>query len=470
MRSPRILVTLKLCALLALVVGVAGLAVGPELRSAKGAFPGGNGKIAFTSERDGNPEIYVMNADGTGQTRLTNHSGTDDDASWSPDGSQIAFVSNRDGDGNLGIYVMDAGGSGVVQLTDPQSPVFDHLPAWSNTGEMIAFARGQAIGSDWDIYKMNADGSGQTDLSNNSVIDQGPGWSPDGTQIAFISSRDGNTEVYVMNSEGSAMPPPKRLTNNVASDSGRAWSPDGSKIAFASNRDGNYEIYVMDAVDLLPLPNGDGNGDNLMRLTDNSFSDRQPHWQPLPGDKDGDTLQDVFETNTGVFVSATDTGTDPNNPDTDGDGLTDGEEVNGILSPKMALGMIQTDPLDPDSDDDGCTDGQELGSNEFLGGLRDPNNFWDLFDTNGDKSVSFLDILGVLSRQNTTDENEQAPINRNSDPLTTPDPGPGNYHPRYDRDDFPITGLNLWNEDPANGNISFLDYLAVLRQSNHTCA
>ncbi|MBI5293034.1 MAG: PD40 domain-containing protein [Chloroflexi bacterium] len=177
---------------------------------------GGGGRIAFTSNRDGNREIYVMNADGLDPTRLTYNQAGDSDPAWSPDGARIAFSSERDGN--------------------------------------------------WEIYVMNADGSDQTNLTNNSAADVPPAWSPDGARIAFYSYRDGNAEIYVMNADGSNQ---TRLTNNSANDYAPAWSPDGARIAFGSYRDNKDEIYVMNA-----------DGSNQTRLTNNSADDWDPAWQP----------------------------------------------------------------------------------------------------------------------------------------------------------------------------------------------
>ena len=127
--------------------------------------------ILFTSNRDGNEEIYVMNADGSNQTRITNNHSIDSLAEWSPDGSKITFYSDRDGNN--------------------------------------------------EIYSMNADGSNQTRLTNNSADDRYSIWSPDGSKIAFTSNRDGNYEIYVMNADGTN---PIRLTNNSADDENPSWS------------------------------------------------------------------------------------------------------------------------------------------------------------------------------------------------------------------------------------------------------
>ena len=132
-----------------------------------------NGKIAFNSDRDGNWEIYVMNPDGSGQTRLTNNNYNDKWPSWSPDGTKIAF--SRDLNGN------------------------------------------------WEIYTMNADGSGQTRLTNNNgPWDLGASWSPDGTKILFISHRDGDSDIYLMNPDGTNQ---TDLTNSPAGDGSPSWRP-----------------------------------------------------------------------------------------------------------------------------------------------------------------------------------------------------------------------------------------------------
>ena len=231
---------------------------------------GTQGKIAFGSDRDGNWEIYVMDADGSHQTNLTNNPGADRFPSWSTDGSKIAFESNRDG--NWEVYVMDADGSHQINLTNNRAD--DRHPSWSPDGSKIAFSSDRD-GVQHEIYAMDADGSNQTRLTNNTIWDHFPSWLPPGSKIAFTSNRDFDHEVYVMDADGSNQ---INLSNNRALDPSLAgldddnypeWSLDGTEIAFASNRDGNWEIYVMDA-----------DGSHQINLTNNPADEWAPSWSP----------------------------------------------------------------------------------------------------------------------------------------------------------------------------------------------
>jgi Tol biopolymer transport system component len=225
-------------------------------------------KIAFRSYRDGNYEIYVMNADGSEPKRLTNSPDSDLDPSWSPDGKKIAFTSStfvyRD------IYVMNADGSEQKRLTN--SPGSDLDPSWSPDGKKIAFYSGSARKQ--DIYVMNADGSEQKNLTNSPAMDENPSWSPDGTKIAFVSTGDLYNDIHVMNVDGSEQ---KKLTNNsVFNDDlscryeDPSWSPDGKKITFTSSTFASRDIYVMNA-----------DGSEQKKLRNSPDFEINPCWSPF---------------------------------------------------------------------------------------------------------------------------------------------------------------------------------------------
>jgi len=208
--------------------------------------------IVFQTNRDGDNEIYVMDTDGTGQTNLTGYPKLDGWPSWSPDGAKILFYSLQPMSihieeiepklalENLEVMVMDADGTDLVNLS--RNSATDQLPCWSPDGTKIAFQSDRAgVG---EIFVMNSDGSNQTNITDNPAADGWPCWSPDGTKIAFVSSRDGDMEIYVVNADGSGL---IKLTNNSAWDGGPTWSPDGTQIAFESDRDGDFRVYVMNA-------------------------------------------------------------------------------------------------------------------------------------------------------------------------------------------------------------------------------
>ncbi|MBI2265292.1 MAG: PD40 domain-containing protein [Armatimonadetes bacterium] len=180
-------------------------------------------------------KIYVMDADGSNQIRLTADASTDVEPVWSPDGTMIAFLS---GSGSIDVTVMKS--DGTEKRLVVSNPGDENSPSWSPDGTKIAF--GSTVSG--SIYSVNVDGSNLISLTNNA--DHGPAWSPDGARIAFYSSRTGNNEIYVMNADGSGQ---VKLTNNAPGFHNvlPSWSPDGARIAFWSLRSGSGEVWIMNA-------------------------------------------------------------------------------------------------------------------------------------------------------------------------------------------------------------------------------
>lgn len=250
------------------------------------------GKIAFQSDRTGNPNIFVMNADGSGVSQLTSDDTEEANPAWSPDGSRIAYQSNRDFSGatssiwfapksleasdaadlhgGMDVYVITADGSGVKRLTT-LNPEDEIDPAWSPDGSRIAFSSDrtdpEVTGLLSDIFVMNADGSNIKQITTESGGGNfEPTWSPDGSRIAFTSNRDGNLDIFAMDSNGKS---PTNLTNNTTLDLQPVWSPNADRIAYASFAGGNFEVFVMDA-----------DGSNQTNLTNDASTDNDPAWSP----------------------------------------------------------------------------------------------------------------------------------------------------------------------------------------------
>ena len=223
----------------------------------KNALASNTGRIVFTSLRDGNAEIYVMDADGGNQENLTNHPAYDGHPDWSPDGTKIALASNRDG-GPSQIHVMDADGKYVSRLTD--GPGEKVHPDWSPDGKKIAFSV-----EDWvnHIDLMDADGRNREKLEDQALY---PSWSPDGKQIAFVSSRDGLGEIYTIGVGGQGR---KRVTQDLVSKWNPSFSPGGRRIAYEASHEDFVHIFVVGA-----------DGRNRVRLTQNDENHWAPAWSP----------------------------------------------------------------------------------------------------------------------------------------------------------------------------------------------
>lgn len=202
-------------------------------------------------------DLWVMDVDGSNQTQLTTGSGGEAEAAISPDGTQIAFTSDRDG--NTDIFLMTPDGANIVNLTN--SPEAERTPAWSPDGTKLVFQRAE------DLWVMDADGSNPIQLTSGPAIDDYPAWSPDGTSIVFESDDD----IWVIASDGTGA---LNLTASPGRDIRPSWSPDGTWIAFTSNRNGPFKIALMKA-----------DGSNLTELPSDSpdpwaDSDQEPAWSP----------------------------------------------------------------------------------------------------------------------------------------------------------------------------------------------
>lgn len=266
----------------------------------------GTPPIVFTSDRDGNLEIYSVRADGRGEEENLTKSPRDESSpSLSPNGRHVAFLSSGSDDtklevlqisdeertqvfsgsgqltppkwepngrrlvyalaqdsGNV-VYVSDSDGTESTLLTKVAA---DEVGGWSPEGDFVVFS--VRDGDEQGLYVRNPDGVNE--FRRTQSPDYGAVWSPDSRYIAFLSTRDGNPEIYVVDPEEGAE---VRVTDSEAPEYGLSWSPNGKKLLFVTERDGNAEIYVVEIKDR-------GMPDNLTRLTHNEVHDDQPTWSP----------------------------------------------------------------------------------------------------------------------------------------------------------------------------------------------
>ncbi|MBI5870383.1 MAG: PD40 domain-containing protein [Actinobacteria bacterium] len=202
-----------------------------------------NGKIAFVSYRDGNAEIYTVNPDRSGLTRITNSPAVEQSPAFSPDGSKIAFSSNRNGTNK--IYVLRLSDMSISQLTFGSN--YDDSPTWSPDGSRIAFTRTFGIVGFGvqKLYVMNSDGSELNQLTNNSGTYENPAWSPDGSRIAF-NANSGTYGIFFINPDGGNQTALNVYGWPASFNSMPSWAPDSSKIAcyvyFNANDSGIYTM------------------------------------------------------------------------------------------------------------------------------------------------------------------------------------------------------------------------------------
>ena len=218
---------------------------------AEATFSGTDGRLAFTRGGD----IFVADANGDNELQLTDDPAEDEYPAWSPDGTMIAFASERDG--NREIYTMNADGSDEIRRTNANAS--DFAPTWSPDGSKILYRHSGEL---WTITPTGA---------NPTLLIEGatPDYSPNGGKIAFSENDDGDYEIFVADSDGSD---PVQLTHNDVADWEPAWSPDGSMIVFS------HESADANEADLY-LINSDGTDEHSLTNTDGGY-DSEPAWSP----------------------------------------------------------------------------------------------------------------------------------------------------------------------------------------------
>jgi dipeptidyl aminopeptidase/acylaminoacyl peptidase len=227
-------------------------------------------KIVFMNNYDGDYEICIMNADGTGAKQLTKNSSFDGYPSWSPDGTKIAFTSNRDGD--LDIWVMNADASEQTNITS-DDPSNDDAPRWSPDGRWIAIETDRYGGVSVEL--ITPDGIRQATIGSIQYATWFDSWSPDGKSLLVDSNSGGDYDIYRYDISGSALLQWDLLQAKIVSDDNAVegpaiWSPDGKQIALSSNRDGDFEVYVMNV-----------DGGPQRQVTHNTVDDVVLDWQSL---------------------------------------------------------------------------------------------------------------------------------------------------------------------------------------------
>jgi tetratricopeptide (TPR) repeat protein len=201
------------------------------------AFAPGGRQLAFHNLDPVHLGLGILDLRTNELRDLTDHL-EDSTPDWSPDAEQIVFASDKHGDRKWRIYVISPG----AVRGEGEEWIFGRMPDWSPDGDRIAYHGCDARGDNCSVWVMLAGGFEPSRLTT-SLSDTAPAWSPSGNQIAFISSRAGNWELYLVDlSTGQET----RLTDNAAADVAPTWSPDGKRLAFLSNRDGGWAVYILE--------------------------------------------------------------------------------------------------------------------------------------------------------------------------------------------------------------------------------
>jgi TolB protein len=223
------------------------------------------GWITFTASDGGRRDVFLIRPDGTGEINLTlDLPNTFAEAPvWAPDGASIAFDGLPNSDVLRDIYLVTVGANPEQRPLTTQ-PGFDCYPSFSPDGQLMVYMSERE--GNRDLYIMDLEGNDVLRLTDDPAYDYEPAWSPDGAQIVFVSRRTGDSEIYIINADGSNL---RQLTDAPKLDWRPVWSPDGEWILFESWRNDNADIYMMRA-----------DGSDLTQLTDNPAEDGNPTFSP----------------------------------------------------------------------------------------------------------------------------------------------------------------------------------------------
>lgn len=221
--------------------------------------------IAFTSPREGNDEIYIMDTNGKNLQNLTNHPAQDWQPTFSPNGHWMAFVSNRSGTNR--IYLMNRNNNIIRPLTDHLASKADFDPDWSPDGQWIAFTSNHpGVPKSTDhVYKINVN-TGDLQQLTDTGYNRFPKWSPDGDRILFYSARDEGNDLFLMKSNGKNV---RRVIERRFGGGDPTWSPDGTQIAYSETDLAGVGIYIIT-----------DDGQNNRRITRENTWGYMPAWSP----------------------------------------------------------------------------------------------------------------------------------------------------------------------------------------------
>ena len=218
-------------------------------------------KVVFVSDRDGNDELYMMDYDGQNQTRLTFNTLRDYMPAWSPDAKTIAYTSYKNLNAGLYLLNLEAG-----KVTPVSTRGTNFSPSFSADGKKLAFC--STMDGNTEIYVADSDGKNIRRLTFNDAIDASPSWSPTSRELAFVSDRSGQgqPQVYIMDAEGSNV---RRISFGGSYHDAPAWSPTGDRIVYVSRVENIFDLYVLNL-----------RNNQIIKLTESNARNETPSWSP----------------------------------------------------------------------------------------------------------------------------------------------------------------------------------------------